>query len=179
MPANSRWDLIRAFKGERPSLYRAVNTFHLGYKNQSVYAASGTCRCLFSDKYKTHKYSVDRAYSCWMLNLLVHHVTSRLWKVIAKRELLSGCKAVWTANSSCERVEQFKYFGTNLTNQNFIQEEFKSRLKSGNAYYHSVQNLLSSSLLSTNIAVKLNRTTILPCGLVWVWNLVAHIKGGI
>ena len=37
----------------RPSLYRAVNTFHLGYKNQSVYAVSGTSRCLFSDKYKT------------------------------------------------------------------------------------------------------------------------------
>jgi hypothetical protein len=33
---------------------------------------------LLSDKYKTHKYSVGRAYSCWMLNLLVHHVTSRL-----------------------------------------------------------------------------------------------------
>ena len=31
----------------RPSLYRAVNTFHLGYKNQSVYAVSGTSRCLF------------------------------------------------------------------------------------------------------------------------------------
>ena len=34
----------------KTSPYRAVNTFHLGYKNQSVYAVSGTSRCLFSDK---------------------------------------------------------------------------------------------------------------------------------
>ena len=34
----------------RPSPYRTVNTIHLGYKNQSVYAVSGTSRCLFSDK---------------------------------------------------------------------------------------------------------------------------------
>ena len=44
--------------------YRAVNTFHLGYKNGSVYTVSGTSRCFSSDKYKTHKYSVGRAYSC-------------------------------------------------------------------------------------------------------------------
>jgi hypothetical protein len=50
-------------------------------------------------------------------------------------------------NRSFERVDEFKYFGTNLTNQNSIQKEIKSRLKSGNACYHSVQNLLSSSLL--------------------------------
>ena len=36
-------------------------TFHLGYKNQSVYYVSGTSRCFFSDKSKTRKYSVGRA----------------------------------------------------------------------------------------------------------------------
>ena len=55
-----------------------------------------------------------------------------------------------TDNSSFERVEEFIYLGTTLTNQNSIQEEIKSRLNSGNASYHSVQNLLSSSLLSKN-----------------------------
>ena len=49
-------------------------------------------------------------------------------------------------NSSFERVEEFKCCGTTLTNQNSIQKEIKSRLKSGNACYNSVQNLLSSSL---------------------------------
>jgi len=52
-------------------------------------------------------------------------------------------------NSTFERVEEFKYLG-NLTNQNSIREEIKSRPGSGNACYHSLQNLLSSSLLSRN-----------------------------
>jgi hypothetical protein len=54
-------------------------------------------------------------------------------------------------NISSERVEQFKYLGVTLTFPYCIQEEFKSRLKLGNASYHSVQDLFSSSLLSKNI----------------------------
>jgi len=59
-------------------------------------------------------------------------------------------------------VEDFQYLGTTLTNQNYIQEEIKSRLKSENACYHSVQNLLSSSLLSSDIKIKIYGTTVLP-----------------
>ena len=46
--------------------------------------------------------------------------------------------------------------------QNSIQAEIKSRLKLGNACYYSVQNLLSSRLLSKNLKIKIYRTTILP-----------------
>jgi hypothetical protein len=38
------------------------------------------------------------------------------------------------------------YLGTTLTNQNFVNDEIKSRLNSGNACYNSVQNILSSRL---------------------------------
>ena len=59
-------------------------------------------------------------------------------------------------------MEEFKYLRTTLTNQNSIQEEIKSRMKSENACYHSVQNILSSSLLSKNFKIKTYRTIILP-----------------
>ena len=38
-----------------------------------------------------------------------------------------------TGNSYFERVEQFRCLGKTLTNQNSVNEEIKSRLKSGNA----------------------------------------------
>ena len=52
--------------------------------------------------------------------------------------------------------------GTTLTNKNSIQEEIKSRLKLGNACYYSVQNLLSSSLLSKKLKFMIYRTILLP-----------------
>jgi len=55
-----------------------------------------------------------------------------------------------------------KYLGTTLTNQNFVQGEIKRGMKSGNACWHSVQNLLSSSFLSKNSKIKVYSTNILP-----------------
>ena len=59
-------------------------------------------------------------------------------------------------------MEEFRYLGKNLTNQSSIHKEIKSTLKSRNGCYHSVQNFLSSSLLSKNLKIKLYRTVILP-----------------
>ena len=55
--------------------------------------------------------------------------------------------------------------GTTLTHQNSIPEEIKSSLRLGNACYHSVQNLLSSRLLSKNLKIQIYRTIILLVGL--------------
>jgi hypothetical protein len=46
--------------------------------------------------------------------------------------------------------------------QNCIHEEIRSRLNSGNACYHAVQNLLSSHMLSRNVKIKIYKTIILP-----------------
>ena len=79
-------------------------------------------------------------------------------------------------NSSFEKVEEFKYLGTTL-NQNSIQEEIKRRLKSWNACYYLVQNLLSSSLLSKNLNIMVYRTIILPAVLngCETWSLTLRV----
>jgi len=83
------------------------------------------------------------------------------YMVMSRDQNAGRNRSVRIDNSTFERVEEFKYLGTNLTNQNSIVEEIKSRLRSGNACYHSVQNLLSSSLLSKNLKIKIYRTIIL------------------
>jgi len=65
-------------------------------------------------------------------------------------------------NSSCEKTEEFKYLGTTLSNQNSILDDMNNRLNSRNAGYHSVQNLLSSSLRFKNGTIKIHRSIILP-----------------
>jgi len=84
-----------------------------------------------------------------------------------------GSHSIKIDNSFFERTEGLKYLGTNLINQNSIQEEITSRLKSGNACYFSVQNFLSSILPARNIKIKVYRSIILPVVLYGceIWSL--------
>ena len=79
------------------------------------------------------------------------------YMVMSRDQNAGRSHSIKNDNSSLSRVEEFKYLGTTLTNQNSIQEEIKSRLNSGNACYYSVQNLLSSRLLSKNLKIKIYR----------------------
>jgi hypothetical protein len=65
-------------------------------------------------------------------------------------------------DNSFERLKELKYLGTSLKNLNSIQEEIKYKLKSRNACYNSVQNLMSPSFLLKNTKIKTYRTIILP-----------------
>jgi len=83
--------------------------------------------------------------------------------MVTSREQNAGrSHSIKIDNSSFERMEVFKYLAKTLTNQNSIQGEIKSRLKSGSACYHSLRNLLSSSLLSKNLKMQMYKTIILP-----------------
>jgi hypothetical protein len=83
-----------------------------------------------------------------------------------------------SANKCFENVAQFRYLGTTIINHNLIQEEIKRRLNSGNACYHSVQNLLPSRLLSKNIKIRIYKSLILPVVLYGceTWTLTLRRK---
>jgi hypothetical protein len=69
------------------------------------------------------------------------------YKVMSRVRNAEKNNNIKIGNKSFERMERFKYLGTTLTDQNSIHVEIKRRLKSGNAFYNSVQDLLSSNLL--------------------------------
>jgi hypothetical protein len=69
--------------------------------------------------------------------------------VVASKEIrleVNADKTKYMVTSRNYNVGQ-SHKRTTPTNQNYIKEETSNRLKSGNACYHSVQNLWSSSLL--------------------------------
>jgi hypothetical protein len=95
------------------------------------------------------------------IGLVVNADTAR-YMVMSRDQNAGRSYSMKTDNSSFERVEEFKYLGTTLTNQNSIQEAIKNILKSGNACYHSVKNILPPTVLSKNLKIKIYRTVILP-----------------
>jgi hypothetical protein len=96
--------------------------------------------------------------------------------LLSRHQNVGQNRDIKIANRSFENVSQFKYLGTTVTNQNLIQEEVKRRLNSGNACYHSVQNLLSSRLLSKNLKIRIYKTIILPVVLYGceTWSLTSR-----
>jgi hypothetical protein len=76
------------------------------------------------------------------------NVEKTMYMLLSHHQNARRNRDIKIANRSFENVSQFKYLGTAVTTQNLIKEEIKRRLNSGNACYHSVQNLLSSRLLS-------------------------------
>jgi hypothetical protein len=74
--------------------------------------------------------------------------TEKTKYMIMSHHLNSGQRQnIRIANESFENVAKFKYLGMTLANENDIHDEIKSRLNSGNASYHSVQNFLSFQLI--------------------------------
>jgi len=69
---------------------------------------------------------------------------------------------VMSRDQNAGRIHSVRIDNSTFERVDSIAEEIKSRLRSGNACYHSVQNLLSSRLLSKNLKIKTYRTIILP-----------------
>ncbi|KAJ4425846.1 hypothetical protein ANN_27472 [Periplaneta americana] len=77
--------------------------------------------------------------------------------------LLEASKAIGLeVNPEKTKGGKFKYLGATVTNINDTREEIKRRINMGNACYYSVEKLLSSSLLSKNLKVRIYKTVILP-----------------
>ena len=78
-------------------------------------------------------------------------ITSRHQNVIQNQNIIIG-------NLSSQNMEKFRYLVVTVTNTNDIREEIKRRINMGNAYYYSIEKILSSRLLSKKLKVKPNKT---------------------
>jgi hypothetical protein len=79
-----------------------------------------------------------------------HYISTRVGNVHSNMEFI----VVSTVSKSV--IWQFPSFNDRE------DDEIKSRLNSGSVCYYSVQNLLSSHLISKNLKIKIHKTVILP-----------------
>jgi hypothetical protein len=62
-------------------------------------------------------------------------------------------QSIKVANESFKNLAKFKYSETTVTNQNYIQEEIKSRLNSGNTCYCAVHTFVFPSVWNAKIKI--------------------------
>ncbi|KAJ4450066.1 hypothetical protein ANN_01473 [Periplaneta americana] len=86
----------------------------------------------------------------------------RKYMIMSRDENIARNGNIKIGDLSFEEVEKFKYLGATVTNINDTREEIKHRINMGNASYYSAEKLLSSSLLSKNLKVRIYKTVILP-----------------
>jgi hypothetical protein len=82
--------------------------------------------------------------------------------MVSRHQNVGRNREIKIAYRSLENVSQLKYLGTTVINQNLSKDEIKRSIKSGNACYHSVQNLLYSRQLSKNLKIRIYMPKILP-----------------
>jgi len=92
----------------------------------------------------TAKENADTLLVASMENGLEVNADKTKYMVMSRDQKAGRSHNMKTDNRPFEMVVELRYLGTSLTNKNSIQEEIKSRVKSRKAYYHSVQNLVSS-----------------------------------
>jgi hypothetical protein len=78
---------------------------------------------------------------------------------------------VYTQQKSFEDATYFKYMGMTIEDQNYIHEEIKNRLNSGNSCYYAFCSLVSSCLLSGNI------NPIIFLGILYVCQTSSQVMG--
>ena len=84
-----------------------------------------------------------------------YKITSRHQNVIQNQNTVVG-------NLSFENVEKFRYLRVTVTNTNDIRKQIKLRINVGNACYYSLEEILTSHLLSKKLKVNTDKTIILP-----------------
>jgi hypothetical protein len=95
------------------------------------------------------------------------NVVETKYMLLSRHQNVSRNRDIKIAHRLFGNVSRIKYLEATVTNQNLTQEEVKRRWNSDNACYHSVQNLLSSSLLSKNVNIRIYKTNFV-CDSVWV-----------
>ncbi|KAJ4441834.1 hypothetical protein ANN_11693 [Periplaneta americana] len=108
-----------------------------------------------TDKPQALPISASETYTIVRITLSFNPELSRDQNIVRNGNIKIG-------DLSFEEVGKFKYLGPTVLNINDTREESKRRINMGNACYYSVEKLLSSSLLSKKLKVRIYKTIILP-----------------